>query len=69
MLKHWVANTPDSRGGRTTLLRAAAAIKQAAASEIPWFDVHSLHDPTNQYYSVFPWAVSNGFQSRSVVCI
>ena len=69
MLKHWVAFSPVPAGGRQRLLRAAASIKQVAAHEITWFDAHTLRHPTNQYYSVFSWAESNGFQSRLMVCI
>lgn len=68
-LKHWMASTPSPRHGRSALLRAAAGVRKYKPLDLAWFDAASLRHPTNQYYSVFSWAVANGFQSRSTICI
>ena len=68
-LKHWIALNPSPRDGRSALLRAAAGVRKHRALDIAWFDAPTLRHPTNQYYSVFNWAVANGFQSRTAICI
>ncbi|MCU0485638.1 MAG: hypothetical protein MUC85_05950 [Anaerolineales bacterium] len=68
-LKHWVDLTPSPRNGRAVLLRAAAGVRQHRQLEVAWFDASLLRYPENPFDTIFSWAVANGFQSRSAVCI
>ena len=68
-LKHWVDLTPSPRDGRAALLRAAAGIRQRKQFEAAWFDASLLRHPDNPFDTIFSWAVTNGFQSRSAVCV
>jgi hypothetical protein len=68
-LKHWVDLTPSPRDGRVALLLAAAGVRPCRQLEVAWFDASLLRHPENPFDTIFSWAVANGLQSRSAVCV